>query len=294
MQKITNKHGLPEEVFSALTKNRYAADDDDSTLKTDYSVSAIISPIQQTILKRRYPACNETDAIDRVWSLFGHIAHSLLEEHGSDDSITEKRFYATVSGKIISGQVDHYKDRKITDYKTTSAYKVTKKSYDDWSKQLNLYSLLCEINGMPVDSIRIVAIIRDWSGNTSNPDYPSAPIAIIPLVKWSRAAREEYLAERIALLIENESLPDDQLTKCTDEERWMNLKDYAVMKEGAGKATKVFACAEDAEKDALARGDKYKVVRRMSEPRRCISYCEASSVCLQHQQWLLDQQPEKS
>ena len=149
--EITNKHNLPIEVYNALCKNRYSADESEDGQEpariTDYSVSTLIAPIQQTTLRRRYTRCNSEDAIDRVWTLFGHIAHQLLEEHGSDQSITEKRFYMSILGKTISGQIDHYKDRKITDYKTTSAYKIIKQSYSDWQKQQNCYATLCEENG---------------------------------------------------------------------------------------------------------------------------------------------------
>jgi len=119
---ITNKHNLPQEVYDALCKNRYSGD---STGASGYSATTIIAPIQQTILKRRYPDCNDEDAIDRVWSLFGHMAHALLEEHGSFDT-SEIRYFATVLHESISGQLDMFKDNIITDYKTTSAWKIGK------------------------------------------------------------------------------------------------------------------------------------------------------------------------
>jgi hypothetical protein len=124
IMELTNKHQLPEEIVRALTKNRYHADDESQGQITDFSISSLIAPTQQTSLKRRYPEGQEEDVIDRFYVLYGHLAHALLEEHGSDDSITEKRFYKVVKGKTISGQIDHYKDRKITDYKTVGAYKI--------------------------------------------------------------------------------------------------------------------------------------------------------------------------
>lgn len=289
--KITNKHGLPPEVYDALCKDRYAGDDEDSDLKTDYSATTLVAPVQQTILKRRYPGCNTEDAIDRVWSMFGSIAHSLLEEHGSEGSVIEKRFYAKILGKVVSTRVDHYKDNIVTDYKVTKAYKVLKKSFDDWSKQLNIIATIFEANNIQVNGHRIIAIIRDWDENESfKQDYPKAPIQIIPLVKWCYNQRKAYLEERVKLLIDNEGRPDNRLTPCTEEERWMNFKDFAVMKKGATRATKVFEDEQQAIDDATKRGPDYLVKRRTSEPRRCLRYCAASSKCVQHQDWLKSQE----
>ena len=112
----TNKHNLPIEIFNALTKQRYSGGD-----STDYSVTTLKQPPRITQLTRRYKDQLEEDAIENMWSLFGNLAHSLLEEHGSDDSLTEERLYATILDRIISGQVDHYSNECVTDYKVTSA-----------------------------------------------------------------------------------------------------------------------------------------------------------------------------
>jgi hypothetical protein len=294
MAEITNRHNLPIEVYNALTKNRYSADDGGER-KTDFSVSTLIAPIQQTILRKRYPDCNSEDCIDRVWTLFGHIAHSLLEEHGSDDSITERRFYMEVLGKTISGQVDHYKDRRITDYKTTGTYKIQAKSYEDWQKQLNCYATMCEENGYPVDSIKVIAILRDWKEpDDYKPDYPNAPIVEIPLLKWSAGARMRYITERVQMLINNEALPDECLMRCTDAERWKRFRDWAIFKVNAEgkpgiKASKVFkeeSMGEEATEYRRTKGAGYELFKRMSQPRKCLKYCNVSQKCSQHQQYL--------
>lgn len=291
--EITNRHNLPIEVYNALCKNRYNPDDESSGVKTDFSVSAIVAPTQQTILRKRYPDCNTEDCIDRVWSLFGHIAHALLEEHGSDGSITEKRFYATIHEKIISGQIDHYKDRRITDYKTTGVYKIKKGDFDEWQKQLNLYALLCEDAGYPVDTIRIIAIIRDWSeASTYELNYPQAPIVVLPLVKWSKEARRKYLNERVSLLLANERAKDEDLMPCTHKERWRDFAGYAVVKQGNTKASKVFKAITDLNKAnayAEEKGKGYSVETRYTLPRRCINFCNVSSKCHQFKKWKEEQ-----
>jgi hypothetical protein len=289
--KCTNRHNLPPEVYDALVKNRYSGDEEGTVDKTDYSISAIIAPTQQTILRRRYPGCASEDAIDRVWSLFGSIAHALLEEHGSEGSIVEKRFYLKVSGLMISGQIDNYKDRKITDYKVTSAVKIKMKSFDDWAAQLNAYSYILEENGLPVDSIRIVTIIRDWQEREAERDkaYPQAPILILPFIKWQRDVRKRYVETRVKALIIADKLQDEDLPFCTDNERWYKFISWAVVKEGAARATKVFYAESDedaARSLAKEKGEGYIVERRMTIPRRCMRYCDVSEKCTQHKVYL--------
>lgn len=280
----TNKHGLPEEVYNALSRNRYISDSIEVTTKTDYSVTTLGNPVQQTILKKRHSENLTADVIDQVWSMFGSIAHTLLEEHGSDTAVTEKRFYTTVLGKTISGQIDHYKDGVITDYKTTSVYKVKKRSYTEWEAQLNCYAHLCRKNSLPIRNLRIIAIIRDWSeAYVDTPDYPKAPIVEIPLTVWDDAIVEEYMLSRVQELICNENKADSYLLKCTPEEMWQTESVFAVMKDKDAKRSKK-NCSTYEEAINYASGDEI-VVERQGERRRCEKYCVAKDKCFQYKEF---------
>jgi len=275
--RYTNKFNLPPEIVAALTKDRYVADEEDWV--TDFSVTTLISPVQQVILRLRYPGCNTEDVSDRIWMLFGHIAHSLLEEHASENSIVEKRFYKTILGKTISGMTDHYKDGIISDYKTTKAWKIVKGNFSDWEAQLNCYATLVEDYGFEINKLRIIGIIRDWSkGEAYKKGYPECAMPIIPILKWSRPVREKFMEDRVSRLIENENVPDELLPPCSAEERWMNFKDWYVLKEG----NKVGRCFEtEAAARAFAKGIDCVISQRFTQPRRCLEYCNVSSVCHQ-------------
>jgi hypothetical protein len=297
MAQISNIHNLPEEVYRALCKNRYSGDAEDSGVHTDFSATTLLAPTQQTILKKRYPDCNEDDCIDRFWSMFGQIAHALLEEHGSDDALTEKRFYITVLGKIISGAIDNIKKAIISDYKTTSVYKIQKKSYEDWERQLNIYAFLCRMQTppLPVRSLRIIAIIRDWQASKADiPAYPSAPIVEIPLTLWTIEEQTAYVEKRVQALIDAEALPDNLLPECTREERWQGANVWAVLKDGVKRAVRLYATREEAEERAKRPVKKtntsvYTTEERQGIPRRCMQYCAASKMCRQQQQYLIQQ-----
>lgn len=307
-QEFTNRANLPHEIVQALTKQRYEADDG-SGKKTDYSITSLIAPPRLVILNKRHPNIHKADVLDNLWSMLGHMMHNLLEEHGHDEAITEKRFYKEVLGRTISGQVDHYKDGKITDYKFTKTYKVERQSFEDWEAQLNLYSILCEDHGHKVDALRIIAVLRDRQSFGGGPNYPKEDIVVLPFIKWSRPARERFLEQKVAQLIAAENLPDDQLPRCSDKERWMEWKEYAVYQaKGDAKAKKLFHIRpntagvpspyQDREECRIAAEEFCKSIGgyiedRWSPPRRCEGYCPVASVCNQYQEYLGKASPKK-
>ena len=198
--------------------------------------------------------------------------------------------YKKLLGKTISGAVDHYKHGVITDYKTTSTYKYVKQSFDDWSAQLNSYAELCEEAGHKVDAIRIIAVFKDWKKRELKTvkNYPPAEIVIIPLLKWSKDARERYMLARVRALVNAEKMPDDQLPLCSEEEIWSRFTDFNVLKKG-NKVGRNFKTKEE----ALAYLDgkdvnDYVITRRTSPPLRCLEYCSCSTKCSQFAQWKLD------
>jgi hypothetical protein len=280
---LSNRFDLPEEIVKALTRNRYIADEDNK--KTDYSVTSLYAPAQQVILKKRYPEEENGDVIDNVWAMFGSIAHSLLEEHGSDEAITENRFYMDVLGKTISGQADHIKDGCLTDYKTTSAYKVQKGEVSEWEKQLNCYKYLAEHNGYAINTIRIIAIIRDWSESDAiqGNGYPKSPIMIIPINVWPTNETKEYIQHRVQWLIKSEALEDKDLPECLDSEMWATPTKWAVYKTlDSKRASRVF----DTEQEAIDFNTTGHVIERKGERRRCLKYCNVNMKCAQFAKYM--------
>ena len=150
--KITNKHGLPDAVYSALSKSNY------NPGSSDYSVTTILKPPRIVQLERRHWDELEEDVIDRVWSLFGSAAHNILEGHGCEEAVTEKRLYANILDRKVGGQIDHYLDQCITDYKVTSVWTLIYGSrYKEWEEQQNIYAYIFAENGYKVDKLQIVA-----------------------------------------------------------------------------------------------------------------------------------------
>lgn len=281
----TNRFNLPPEITSILTRDRYNESGEDLG---DYSATRLLAPIQQTILSRRYADDLKVfDVIDNFWAFVGSVAHRVLEEHACGNGLYEKRFYAEIMGKKISGQVDHYKDAIITDFKSCRAYKIMRGCYDEWERQLNIYAWLAQKNSMPVTRLRIFAFILDWKQqDTYQKNYPACPIMEIPLPLWKPDRIEQYVTDRVTFLRNAEGLDDRKLAEtfpCASHEMWQDLKDHAIYnrhdterkraKKVIKSDTNMLTC--DVKSDEI-------LVPRYTERRRCLYHCVAANHCVQH------------
>ena len=286
--KFTNKYGLPKTVFDVLANDGYKAG------KDDYSVTSLLKSPRQLQLYRRNFDNIEEDVSDRVWSLLGQAAHSILEKHGDDTSLVEERLYTKVYDRTISGQVDHFHNGTITDYKVTSVWTLIRGTkIEDWTKQLNIYAYIFNKNDYEVRHLQIVAILRDWSETEKlrNKDYPASPIVVVPITLWDVNEQEVFVHKLVGKHIVAEKLSSSDLPKCTPEEMWQTPNVYAVMKEGRKSAIKLFDNKEAANefilescpdnwKDGHSR-DLYWVQTRPGTCRNCERYCPVSSFCSQ-------------
>lgn len=286
--KYTNRHNLPQELVAAITKDRYT---DESEKPSDFSVSTLISPVQQTILKRRYKDDHLVpDVTDLTWSFFGSIAHAQIEEawHANLGSKIEERLYHKYNGVTISGKFDCYDNGEIKDWKFTKVYKITKNDFSDWEAQLNLYAYLCSVAGYPVHKLTIYAFLRDWTkGGPYKKDYPECEWVVINIPLWSKDKQREYLHSRVDDLVMADMLHDERLSEvfpCSDKEMWSDVRDYAVIRDGATRATKCFDNKTDAMVYLDEKNDEsLKMVIRKTGRKRCFDHCPINHRCAQHQ-----------
>lgn len=281
----TNRLGLPAEIVSAITKDRYT---NPTEAPSDYSITKLINPIQQTILLDRYKEdMVQRDVIDLYWRFRGSVAHQVLEDawHASMGSTIEERLYITILGKTISGKPDCYHDGEIRDYKFTKVYKIMKNDFTDWETQLNFYAILCKTKGYPVKKLTIYAFLDDWKAyDTYKKRYPKELIIAIDLPLWSDEQQMVALSDRVSYLQTAQHLSDEQLAKyfpCSKKDMWQDIVDYACMKEGAVKATRKFNTKEEAE-EFIKTKPELKLVERWSARTNCLRYCDCSNHCLQH------------
>jgi PD-(D/E)XK nuclease superfamily len=281
--RITNKYNLPETIVNALNKPTYTKGG------AHVSATELLSPPRMVQLRIANADAIEMDASDMVWSLFGTAIHGVLEHGQGDDHIVEQRLHTELDGWTISGAIDLQTVKEnaiaISDYKTCGVYAVMNEK-KEWEQQLNIYAWLVErVKKSPVDSIEIVAIIRDWKRRDAETkrDYPDAPIKIIPIELWPYAEREAFVKERIHLHAEAmfAAQTGGDLPLCSAYDTWEKPTTYAVKKIGNVRANKVCYKLADAEAVLQELGDKYEIEVRDGERTRCANYCNVRDFCSQ-------------
>ncbi len=288
---ITNRLNLPQPLVDAVVNDEYTRGE------ADISVTGLLSPPRQAVLKEQHAHEITEDVVDRIWSLLGQAVHVILERADSS-GITEERLFMDLYGWRISGQFDRLSltDGVLQDYKVTSTYTIV---YGDrlaeWEAQLNLYALLAREHGREIKGIEVVAILRDWMKSKVEPggNYPPAQVAVVPLELWTPERQLAFLQERVSL----HQKARFHLPECTREERWQKDDKWAVMKEGRKSALRVLDSKQEAWDWADENGATHQpdpettngaplelrggisIQLRPGESTRCESYCPAAPWC---------------
>jgi len=261
--KLTNKFNLPDPIVNAVQNQGYTPG------SSDITVTQLIQPPLIRQLRIKHDNDIEEDASDRVWALFGTAVHHLLEmAYKGRTARVEERVYAEVSGWKLGGAFDVLEGSSLSDYKVTSVYSSDGKI--EWERQLNVLRWLLHKNNTEVTKLSITAIFRDWRPREAqkNPDYPRRPIMTLPVRMWTLDDAEDYVKERIAL----HQLAEPPM--CTDEERWANPEQWALMKKGGKRAIKLYPSQE-----GVTLGTDQFWEHRPATYRRCEDYCSVNKWC---------------
>lgn len=207
--KVTNQFGAPEQFVRALENDGYSKGD------ADFSATGLLRPPQMAHLEKEHEDKLSTDVSDMLFALLGTGVHSLLEGCAPEGSLVEERWFAEMNGYTVSGAIDLYSDGHVMDYKVTGTYS-TQVGKPEWEQQLNIYAWLLRQNDMPVESLTICAICRDWSQTKveRQRNYPESPIVTINIPVWLPDVAERFVSERI------EMHTSSKIPPCTDKERW--------------------------------------------------------------------------
>jgi len=218
-----------------------------------------------------------------IWSLMGSAIHRVLEASETGETLNEERLFTKVNGKIISGGIDLFEKKIISDFKFTSVWSyIYASGRREWEQQLNLYSYLYQSAGFEVEKLQIIAIFRDWSASKAKHEknYPKQ-IEIIPIRKWSMDQCEHFIKKRLFKLQMALKLPDDVIKECSQKERWQADDVYAIMKKNNKRATKLCTSEEQAQaymKTNIVK-DKLFMEVRSGVPKRCEDYCPVNHYC---------------
>jgi hypothetical protein len=285
--KLTNRLGLPAPLVKAISRPRpqYGP-------KT-VSITTLIRPAQITGLEHQHEDNISEDAADRLWALMGTLLHDVLEGHaqGLENTIAEQRLEMLLAGWTITGKYDLTEfildNEDLSDWKFTSIYALKEKEpvKSEWEAQLNGYAELLRQQGRTVTSAKIVAIGRDWSKRRAarESDYPQKAVLIKPVELWPSERVLGYFTKRVRLY---EAALKGEWPECSPDERWARPSQFAIMKKGNKKATKL--CDDEAQANrwidnniADGHAHHYRVEPRPGESIRCESYCSVSQFCPQ-------------
>ena len=277
--RITNKYNLPSAIVRSLESDYQYKD-------KRYSVTSLLNPVRETLLKRRYDNEIETDAVDMIWALWGTGIHKMLENQKQDGELSEQQLeYQFSNGYTLSGYADFIdlNNNEILDYKSTSVYQFNNKdSHEKWKKQLQMYMYLYyKMTGVHIQTGKIWLFMRDWSKGKllQGYDYPKHPVMSLTFDLGHPNNVSVWILEHLQALIDNETVADNDLPLCTLEERWNSGDTFAIMKSTNKRAIKIHGTLQDAEDHLANLNADYWIEERKGIDRKCLDYCSANIFC---------------
>ena len=275
--ELTNRLNLPAAIVRAVANDSYNPGDG------DFTATGLLKPASQARLQKKHSSELVEDAADRLWSLIGQLGHLLLERAGGNE-IKEERYYAQFGEYRISAQIDNLclEHNRLSDYKVTTgwSFKNNQPPKPEFVQQMNIQAEILRRNGYAIDSIQIVAILRDWSKMEAmrNAEYPQAQVIVQPIPIWTSEQATAFINLRVAAHV-NAS----EASECSDSEMWARDGVWAITKKGQKKATKLHYSAQAANSHLEDLGTDYVVAYRPGARTRCEYYCNVNKFCEQYQ-----------
>lgn len=283
--RYTNAAQLPKSLVWAITNSHYELE------PGAISVTRLIDSPRIRVLEEEHSDELEQDVSDSVYAMLGSAVHQLLAFY--PNGIPEKRYCAELGGQKICGTPDLIEDGVLYDYKVPSTWINSLGMRDEWENQLNVYRWLLRENGIVVNSLKLVAIFRDWSkSQLLNPreGYPAYPSQVYDVRMWTLRDTEAYILDRITM----HQRAQEQLTYCTPQERWQRDGVWAVYYNGKARAERLLPGEIEARDWIVEAGGPidapivdvpnkrgYSIVKRLNEWRRCKLYCPVAEFCAQ-------------
>ena len=277
---ITNKHNLPQAYVDAVKETHPVVD-------KQYSVTSLLGPVRELLLKRRHYDEIEQDVSDMVWAIFGTAVHKIIEDADKTGFAEYELSETIINNYILTGICDLYNEElfAVEDHKTASVYKIINQDFDDWKKQGLMYAWMLRKKGYYVSRLRFHALMKDWSAKDkrqaefTDKFYPEHPIWTweYEITEQDMIDIEEFIKNKFEEIIKYESVSDDDLPMCTKEERWNNGDTYRVLKKGQKRALKV--TKDRLEALTLANENQAVIEVVKGEDRKCKDYCLVCQFC---------------
>jgi len=327
MAKVTNKHNIDLPLAVWLLQDGYKSGAADAPPGELLSVTTLMKPTRQLILKRKVDQTKEEfDVADMIAARSGHAFHASIErawtegnwqkamktlnypqsiiDHikinpdpktlGENDIpiYLEIRGFKEFEGLVVTGQLDFLIGRAYRDFKSTSTFAWTSGSKDqDYILQGSMYRWILP-NLIKDDTMRIEFIFTDWAKyRTSDPSYPQTRIAHKEFPLMSLVETEQWVKDKLNNIRANAGKDQNKMVLCSDKELWRQKDSYKYYG-NPEKAKTGGRCTKrfDSAGDAeLHRINKGKgvVLTEKGQVKACL-YCPAFSVCEQRKDYFND------
>jgi len=273
--KLTNKLGYPIAYMEAAKEHVYP-----KVAGRIGATTLIDSPQVRRLMIQHWD-----DLVQDVETMFvamlGNAWHKFLELAAPETVGAEKKWELEVDGLNVVGVADVV-EAGISDYKLISAWSWVFGEKEKWEKQLNILNYLQnKVDNVNAKYLKVFAFVKDWSKYKAmqDKDYPQKRFFILNIPIWPLEKTEQYIKDRIAI-------HKDLTYKCTDEDKWIRIKNFAVKKKGAKRATRCVDTAAEAEQYIINNNlttdysnGKIFIECRKTEPRRCAEFCVCKNVC---------------
>lgn len=291
----TNRYQIHPVVRAAIDNDDY------NSGGSDITATGLIRPPRVHALYKRYPDKLVIDYANLMGALRGKMLHKLLEIAKVKNVIRERRLYTTINGWRVSAQFDMLSldSARLTDWKSMEVWKYQLSKKEEFEQQLNVQAWLLAYGHdeqgnracYHVEEIEAVAWLLDWKVKNYLKDpehYPFTPTPVIPLKLWKLAETEQWMQHRVALHQAALAAKDEELPRCTPEERWEGATVYAVKRQGKKNALKggLHASESEAQRFMAEQPNPQEcfIEARPATPTRCVGgWCAASSFCSQYQ-----------
>lgn len=283
--------GMSPALFAAIKRTREAYS------RTGYlSTTSCIDSPRVRVLAERHDHEMVIRASTFMSSFVGTCVHTEIEKYDKiweiDGIAQEKECVIDIAGIKFSGRPDWYSlhEQEVGDYKNTSVwtYQYNPNGKSEHIKQININGYLIRRWGYPCTKGWIELIFSDWklANAKRDPRYPRRSELIRVDNLWPDAEVEAFLTERIKLHLAADKETDQNLPFCTEQEQWRKPHEFAVIKKGNARATKVCTKREEAEElqDSLGGRRYASIEERPGERTRCEDYCEVKEFCNQYVQ----------
>lgn len=281
---ITNKNNLPQAYVDAVKETHPIID-------KHYSVTGLLNPIRELLLKRRHYDEIEQDVSDMVWLIFGSAVHKIIEDADKTGYAEYHLEQPIISDYVLTGICDLYNEElfSVEDHKTASVYKVINEDFNDWKNQGLMYAWMLRKLGKLVTKLRFHALLKDWSARDKRTAefagkfYPEHAIWTweYEITEDDIIYIEDFIINKFNDIMKYEDVSDDKLPLCSMEERWNSGDKYAVYKKAGDKRA---AAIFDNEKDAHEFisnncNGAGEIQVRKGEDKKCKDYCLCCKFC---------------